>query len=254
MTSNTTTRRTVLRGAAWTAPAVVVAGSAPALAASTDACEPTPVLVDWQSSNYTRHNDKRGTYTIPLSDGTTMTLSISSVFSGGMKSGGLANSGLDGTSNDNLRLTSFNIGGTGQPGLALHQDNVGSGRLTDSQVVTFSFDRPVETLSFRVTDIDGNVKDFRDAIKPSGELVATPATGIRLSRATDPDFQGFWLKDQQTATPNNDASANLRLQGTNIQTFTLEYRNFDQNYVAGNDRDQRVFLTDIDITVPPTGC
>ena len=51
MTTHCTTRRNILRGAAWTTPAIALATAAPAMAASPDPCEPTPVTVDWESAN-----------------------------------------------------------------------------------------------------------------------------------------------------------------------------------------------------------
>lgn len=251
MTSNTTTRRTVLRGAAWTAPAVVVAGSAPALAASTDPCEPVPVTVDWQSANYTRNSAYAGVYTIPLSDGTTLRMNLSSVFTS-MSPGGVAGGGL--SSNDNLRRSQFNIGGTGEPGLVLHQNDKLHQRRNGYQTLTATFSRTISSISFAVTDIDWNRTDFRDAVRPSGNLTAVPSSGVRLSPSTDPRFRGYYRKETPGVTANDSSASNLQLSGTNLTSFTLEYANFDTDYDQHPDRDQAVFLTDFHITVPPTGC
>ncbi|WP_404371480.1 hypothetical protein [Kytococcus sedentarius] len=249
MISNTTTRRTVMRSAAWTAPAVVVAGSAPALAASP--CEPTPVTVDWESANYTRKSAYEGVYTIPLSDGSTLTMTLNSVFTS-MRPGGVAGGGL--SSNDNLRLSQFNIGGTGEPGLVLHQNDKLHQRQNGYQTLTVTFSRTISSISFAVTDIDWLRTDFRDAVRPSGNLTAVPSSGVRLSPSTDPRFRGYYRKETPGVTNNDDPASNLQLSGTNLTSFTLQYANFDQDYDRHDDRDQAVFLTDFDITVPPTGC
>lgn len=246
-----TTRRTVLRGAAWTAPAVVAAGSAPALAASTNPCEPVPVTVDWQSASYVRNSSTSGVYTIPLSDGSTVTMQLSSTFTN-MSAGGVT--APSATSNDNLRLSQFNIAGTGEPGLVLHQNDLKYQGLYGYQTLTVTFSRTISSISFAVTDIDWNPTDFRDAVRPSGNLTATPSSGVSISPSTDPNFAGYYRKQNQGSTDNASAESNLQLSGTNISTFSLRYANFDTSYNQHPDRDQRVFLTDFHLTVPPKGC
>ncbi|ACV06901.1 hypothetical protein I6I18_07230 [Kytococcus sedentarius] len=241
MTSNTTTRRTVLRGAAWTAPAVVVAGSAPALAASTDPCEPTPVTVDWESANYVRVSPYEGYYTIPLSDGSTMQLDIRAKFENMRPNG-------ERTTDDQLKLSTFDIGGTGEPGLILHQNDFGHRRLNGYQTVTFTFDRTLTTLDFQITDIDWNPDDFRDAVRPGSNLVATPQDTLEVTRS------GFYRPKVTGATDNDSGDNNLKLHGEQITEFTVEYANHDRGYDPKEDRAQRVFFTDFELTVPPIGC
>ncbi|MFL0459377.1 hypothetical protein ACH0CA_02705 [Kytococcus sedentarius] len=241
MTSNTTTRRTVLRGAAWTAPAVVVAGSAPALAASTDPCEPQPVTVDWQSANYVRVSPSRGYYTIPLSDETTMRLDISAEFVSMRPNG-------ERTTDDQLKLSTFDIGGTGEPGLILHQNDLRHRGRNGYQTVTFTFDRTLTTLDFQITDIDWNPYDFRDAVRPGSNLVATPEDTLEVTSS------GFYRPKVTGATDNDSGDNNLKLHGEQITQFTVEYANHDRGYNPNEDRAQRVFFTDFELTVPPIGC
>ena len=49
---------------------------------------------------------------------------------------------------------------------------------------------------------------------------------------------------------------NLRLHGEQITEFTVQYANHDRNYWWGSseDRAQRIFFTDFELTVPPIGC
>lgn len=248
---NTTTRRTLMKGAAWSAPAVAVSTAAPALAASPTPCTPIEVTVDWHSAQYTRVSSTSGYYTISLSDDTTLRMDIKSSFSGGMRAGGVAGDGV--TDNDNLRLSQFPIGGTGQPGLVLHQNDYYYPRYKGCngvQTVTFTFDRPVSTLDFAVTDIDAAKGDFSDAVSLSTNLTATPKAGV-----TGSYYNGAtWYKSTYYSPVNNaSGSNNLVAHGENITSFQVKYANWDQ-YSTGADRDQRVFLTDFDITIPPTGC
>lgn len=251
-----TTRRTLIRGAAWSAPVVAVAGSTPAVAASTDPCEPVPVTIDWQSARYTRVSASSGYYTIPLSDGTTITMQIKSTWSQ-MAPGGVASSD-GGTADDNLRLSKFNIGGTGQPGLVLHQNNYRYPGSYGYQTTTFTFSRPVSTLTFAVSDIDASKGDFRDAVSLSTNLTGTPSSTL-----TTQAYNGstWYVPKTYTLVDNALGAANVNVSGTDITSFSLKYSNFDTYWdLDGNgsypdrDRDQRVFLTGFKITVPPTGC
>lgn len=54
---------------------------------------------------------------------------------------------------------------------------------------------------------------------------------------------------------------NLRLTGKNLDSFSISYHNVDQHwgYTDNNGgyyhaRDQSVFLTNFEITLPPQGC
>ncbi len=248
----TSTRRTLLKGAAWSAPVVLASSAAPALAASADPCQPLPVTVDWESANYTRLSSTAGVYTIPSSDGSTITLNVTSRFVS-MQSGNPDNLALDGgTANDNLKLSNFIIGGTGQRGLVLHQHDRNYQGYDGYQEVTFTFSRQLSTINFQVADIDWVPGDFRDAIDPSSNLVATPERTLALS--TNPSFSGYYRPLNSGGTENASGLSNLRLRGSNITSFSLRYANFDTAYNSGYDRDQRVFLTDFDLTVPPIGC
>ncbi|QRO86734.1 hypothetical protein [Kytococcus sedentarius] len=56
------------------------------------------------------------------------------------------------------------------------------------------------------------------------------------------------------ATENKSGDNNLELHGELITAFTVEYANHDRGYDSREDRAQRVFFTDFELTVPPIGC
>lgn len=262
MTSNTTTRRTVMRSAAWTAPAVVVAGSAPALAASPDPCEPQPVTIDWDSGNYRRISDRAGVYTIVLPDGSTETLNITSTFSA--MDPGSPSPNADSPRDDNYAITTFPIGGPdGEPGLTFHQSDFRytnrprNSRVTDGyQDITFTFSREVQSVNFAVTDLDWLEKDFRDAVVPSDNLQATPSNGVRIadSRWAGTVYEGAYLKPTPGLTDNDDASSNVQLTGGPMTRFTLRYLNADRTFNQHPDRDQKIFITDLQVGITPADC
>lgn len=244
----TTSRRTVLRGAAWSAPVVATTAAAPAVAASE--CTPVPVTVDWESAHYTRVSDTYGFYEIPLSDGSTLRMEVNTSFVN-MNPGGNPPTDGQGTSNDNLRLSHFVIGGTGEPGLVLHQNNDGcaSGGYQD---VTFTFDRTISTIGFQVTDIDYVQYDFKDSVGFSTNLTTTPQP--TLSRWQGDDGRYWYYNDNPGDVDNASGNCNVRAHGENLTRFTVTYENWDRDDTQNLDRDQRVFLTDFAITVPPVGC
>ncbi|WP_144043011.1 hypothetical protein [Kytococcus schroeteri] len=244
----TTSRRTVLRGAAWSAPVVATATTAPAVAASE--CTPVPVTVDWESAHYTRVSDTYGFYEIPLSDGSTLRMEVNTSFVN-MNPGGNPPTDGQGTSNDNLRLSQFVIGGTDEPGLVLHQNNYGCAP-GGYQDVTFTFDRTISTIDFQVTDIDAVVHDFCDAVGFSTNLSTTPSNTLTGQQLAD---GRWWYQSAQTGdAPNSDGTHNVRAHGEKLTRFTVTYENWDNADNNTMDRDQRVFLTDFAITVPPVGC
>lgn len=187
-----------------------------------------------------RVSTSEGYYTIPLSDGSTMRLDIRAQFVNMRPNG-------EGTTDDQLKLSTFDIGGTGEPGLILHQNDRGYRDQNGYQKVTFTFDRTLTTLDFQITDIDWNPADFRDAVRPGSTLVATPQDTLEVTRS------GFYRPKDTGATDNDSGDNNLKLHGEQITAFTVEYANHDRKS-AGQDRAQRVFFTDLELTVPPIGC
>lgn len=167
-------RRALLRGAAWTVPAVTMAAAAPAYATSDQAgtppnsgvtpgptCRPVYYRLDW-ARDWTRPAGGTGTRSVLVTPGNTeldewdpVNLTVSSTFFGNMQA-------LDIDAARNLAVTQAAVGGTGSRGLTLAQRlssndaRTTQASHTDRQVVSFTFDRDVTQLSFTITDIDGH--------------------------------------------------------------------------------------------------
>ncbi|RYB92381.1 hypothetical protein EUA06_05335 [Nocardioides glacieisoli] len=148
-----TTRRTVVRGVAWTLPVVAMAATAPAYAASP--CDTTySFRLDWGVTPYTppanlTAEPNRGTATVtPTANGVPGALGISVTLE----------STLQGTTtrfDQNLNvLGTTGIGGLtpSQQGVAIRSTNVGG--LANTQTIRVTFGRPVSNVSFSVVDLD----------------------------------------------------------------------------------------------------
>ncbi|MGG5260738.1 hypothetical protein [Phycicoccus avicenniae] len=250
-------RRSVAAGMAWAVPVIAVGAAAPRAAASP--CNPQAYTLDWGGSNtsYTRNNaGTSGVATIDP-DGAgpvaSVSMSIASQFIGTMKAGNEF-----GNTNNNIRVSSSSVGGTGQVGLSFHQAltnayNVVPGR-SARQEVTFSFDAPVTGLTFMVTDIDSNAGDFNDRIEFSGAFTSQIANTNTLTGAgTQPNP----FAPTNANAPVNDTSStagNVRITypGT-ITSFTMTYWNAVSSY-SGVDRSQGVFLSDFAFSVIRNNC
>ncbi|CAM3666178.1 hypothetical protein [Nocardioides zeicaulis] len=164
-------RRTVVRGAAWSVPVVSMAATAPAFASST--CKDGAYQVRW-SLDYDGATDvATANRTTTSGTGTTgnaaLTLTVLSTFNGRMQAGS-ANVQNVGTYS-NLNVSPANIGGLGQRGLTIMQrcrdTSLGTPRRNNNQVITLKFNRPVWDLKFTLTDIDSNSGQYQDRIEIS---------------------------------------------------------------------------------------
>ena len=70
-----TTRRTLVRGAAWSVPVVAVAATAPAFAAS-PCSDRYSYLLNWGATPYTRANARNGSATVASADSTAVTVTF----------------------------------------------------------------------------------------------------------------------------------------------------------------------------------
>ena len=151
-------RRTVLRAAAWTAPAVSVAVAVPAYAACSPAStKPAPYTVDWGSKVYTRSSAASGVAVVPggLVGATPVDVVVTSS-----------------VSSSRVVRTSQNLSGSAQ-GLELHHASpIAAGR-NHRQTVTFTFSRDVTGLSFTIADVDSNQNGWWDRVELSGPRTFT---------------------------------------------------------------------------------
>lgn len=255
-------RRSVVRGAAWSVPVISVAATAPAFAASP--CS-TPVSPDmnWSTARYTgqwwnptdrgygywRTNNTTAAYLTQDPDGTgplqPLRLDISVSYGSNVRAEA-----------DQLFVTTQNVGGTSSRGLTLHQGprNVSqqSSTLLDrnKSVVTFTFSRQVSSLTFTMTDIDSATADFRDAIGISGAAITSysiqnPAQVQGVGTVTNP----FRVVPTNSAVDNfSQNGGNVTVTLSNVTTFQLHYWNFEP---AGNGDDQKVYLTNFQASYLP---
>lgn len=255
-------RRSVVKAGAWSLPVVAVATRLP-MQAATGECTPFDVGVDWTGAGYTRTSNSKAKYVAPFTNpvtGTpaTINVTLASVLVGtgisyGFEGGGATAGNLTG---DNLRLSGTNIGGTGAPGITLHQNQpntptTGSQR-NKRQELTFTFDKPVYNLSFGITDIDSQSGDFWDAIDFSSPAPYTATKGSTITGTGTP--ANPWATTAGNLPVDNDSgigSVNIVFAGP-VTTFTIYYWDKRTSTSSNVDNDQKVFITNLDFKV--SGC
>lgn len=255
MTGLQTSRRSVVRGAAWSIPVVAVAATAPAYAASP--CDPRPGTVLLWTASDVSHNresparavttyDPDGTGPVPA-----MTLTTTVVYSGNMKTG----TEFGNATNDSL-LIQGNVGGLNQAGLVMYQSttSTGAGSFNDRGAYTFTFSRPVTNLTFTITDVDSNGSQYRDAVMLTSGFteLSKPNTVIGAGTQANP------YRPAGDQTPTNDATGsagNVRVRYTGtISSFTITYWNQSANLGSptGNTNNQQaIFLSGLTFDYDP---
>lgn len=244
----TPTRRTVVRSAAWTVPAVAASTAAPAFAASP--CGTSYAWrVDWGAAgtSYTRGATvagvQTGTATVTGSTGTApMIVTFSSAMTGTMQRDA-----------DNLRLstdltqtaTVANVGATGGPGLNIsHAAAIPSGS-ANAQELSISFSRAVSGLAFTITDIDISNGDWSDRVELTGTRTGT-ATGVTGSgTSADP-----WRATNAGNAGNGSNTRNLDVvySGSIAANTPIVLRFWN----ASGNGNQRIFISDLTFTA--LGC
>ncbi|MCY4726643.1 hypothetical protein NYO98_10170 [Nocardioides sp. STR2] len=162
--SHITSRRTVLRAAAWTAPAVSVAVAVPAYAAASGpvACADATYEIRWASHYNAQSRTAVAGLVSAAGAGTVgrepLTMVVSSQFFGSTVAGSTGGY-------SNLALSPGNVGGTGRKGLTIMQratvDEFAAPRSNHRQEITLTFSRPVRNLAFKLSDIDANAEPSR---------------------------------------------------------------------------------------------
>lgn len=258
-----TSRRAVLAASAWSVPTVLVASAAPAFAAS---CKVIPYTMNWGGSGWTYVPTNSGS---PYAAGTgTGTATATTT---GMTPGQLADiqplivtgtsnvptsgsdnlmRGLNTTYNhdnnnstpnlviQNMRVSSFNVGNSGAPGLTLAQDadgNVGNNsnaRRPHHQQITLSFNRPVSNLAFTLSDLDQTSNNHIDKVELSGGIFTftRPGDGTVTGNGVYPAAgagTGPWtgvtnLANEVTGTQGN---VNITFGATPISSVAIRFWN-----------------------------
>ena len=151
--SRSVSRRTIVKGAAWSVPAIALAAAAPAFAAS----QCLPAVIDW---NAFADGTTPGTISVP---GTTpaLTATISVAYSSGSSPSATSGKVVDGPQG----------GVTGR----YYRVEFAPARQNNAATVTITFNRPVRDLRFTILDIDATT-GYRDQV-----VVTTP--GFSYQRA-----------------------------------------------------------------------
>lgn len=240
-TNLTTSRRTLVRGAAWSAPVVAVAATAPAYAASPCAATYNWRL-DWGTTSYTKANANLGSATVTNVAGTspiTVTF-VSSVTSG------ITRNAL----NLDLEPGISDIGdlGRNEQGLELwHSSSTNSNN--SYQTVQITFGRAIDNLAFTITDIDFSSGNFSDRVALSGTRTGTPASTYVVGSGTTSDP---WRPRDSNPGPisipdEGDSRGNVAVQYSgSVTSIELRYWN------RGGSGQQAIWISDMTWTA--SGC
>lgn len=254
-------RRSVVRGAVWAAPAIVVANAVPAYAAASTPAVDVAGVVDWDSGAYAYTSPLLASYVVnappDTQDVEPLTLDISHARGSNTKTGTqLGTSG--GTADLNLRVSTVGVGDTGAAGLTLHQAPVDNSLVQydpselNRSATTFTFSRPVTDLSFTICGIDWAGNDFIDGVSVVGaesdglihdlSKISTLGVGVPLEEiycAND------WV------APLGPTAASVSITVPSAQSFSVGYWHMVKDpYDPAPDRDQQVYLSDFAFTYP----
>jgi hypothetical protein len=232
-------RRTVLRAAAWTAPAVSVAVAVPAYAA----CSPASAVsstykLQWGTGTYTRSSAASGSASVPGSGVGAQPVNV------------FVTSTVTSTK---VKPTAQNLVGSAQ-GLELHHGSPVTAGRENRQTVTFTFSRPVSGLAFKITDIDSQSRGWYDRVALSGSrnFAVNQHTenwwGWTVRRdnilGTGTLDNPWYLWDSNTVVGNTgDDRGDVRVAYNEpVTTIALDY----WTSVAGSN--QRIWLSDFSFT------
>ncbi|WP_322920228.1 hypothetical protein [Nocardioides renjunii] len=264
-----TSRRALVRGAAWSVPVVTMAATAPAFAASPCSDRYTYQL-NWGTTPYSRTSFRASSATVSSLDSSAVTVSFASVsYSNDVVNNTTtsnnrpdqtrnltvpANTGT-GTTQDPV-VTSLG-GRQGERGVMLYHAASTPGR-GNRQEVTITFSRPVRGLSFYVTDIDTITNPaYSDRV----EVLARTGTGAIVGFANVKDgvtgngVNGDpWLRAGDSNVGENAGGAQVQVNfpttttgAADVKTVTITYWNN-----SGGTQYHRVFLGDLNFTA--IGC
>ena len=246
-------RRTIVKGGAWAVPVVSMAASLPSVPLS-GPCLPFDLGLVWTGAGYVRYSNTSASYVAPFQNPVTgqndqITVTMSATFFGNMESG------PEGIGTDrNLRLTTFNVGGTGARGITMHQhlSNRSTTMRNHRQELTFTFDKPVYELKFGITDIDSASGDFWDHVELKSPSAWTYTNGSTITGAGV--LNNAWRNpNDNDPVDNTTGIGNANITFTDpVTTFTIVY--WDNRVSTGwnIDNDQNIFITNLDFKV--SGC
>lgn len=278
------TRRRVTTGLAWSAPAVAAAVAAP-LAAATP-CFTTTFSDSWSSTNYRRVTTTTSVYQAPDPDGagpaSGVRIDISASYGSNLQAGKAVGSG-----NWNLQAsTNGTQGGSYTQYLAFHQaprvsEYRGGGLYDDdgwdfttasmgsatqqanTAAYTFTFDRPVDNLSFTILDIDStdnstwlsSNQDFWDIVWLSAVNGSSPVSYSQTKADSthllgDGSFSNPWrARNSNSPVDPSSAVGNVTVSFAEPLTqFTVYYGHGLRKRNGSSDPDQNIFISNLSFT------
>ena len=265
-------RRTVLRAAAWTAPAVSVAVAVPAYAAASGpvVCADATYEIQWASSYNAQTKSAIARLTGAAGAGTLgnapLTMVVSSRFFGSMTAGSTG-------SYSNLALSPNNVGGTGKRGLTIMQrasvDEFSTPRSNHRQEITLTFSRPVKNLQLKLSDIDANEEEsrwewyrekgqwkqreikrgqYQDRVWLSGNPAGTKAGMVAGSGTAGDPWRSTSTDVEHDPVSGGNGNVSVSYAGKPASmAYVLTYWN-DQPGELTADALQGIFLTDLTFT------
>ncbi len=259
-TPTTTTRRTLLTAAAWSAPVVATAIAAPLAAASTLCVDPD-VGINWGLATVSGTAATLGASSTlnrtavfrPQNSTRPSTPNISATvrhsFSGNMRA----------ETNDGT-VSAQNVGGIGQRGYQINQFN-GANALTqpsanDFQTVVFTFAEDLYNVRFSITDIDrlwragnGLTRDFLDGVvlesaAPRTFSIPSGSTVTGAGTATSPWYNSVdGNKGEDAPGGQVDVVFAGPVRSFTVRYFNLGYMLGTTNNTVNTDNDQTIFVT-----------
>lgn len=258
---STPSRRSVVRGVAWSVPVVSVAATAPAFAASP--CQTRyPYRLDWGTTSYSRTNARNASASVSSTGGTPVAVTFASVSSSTANVPDPARN-LTVPSNTGMGTTAdpvvTSLGGRpGERGVMVYHASSTIGR-ANRQEVTITFGRPVRDLQFWITDIDTITSPaYSDRV----ELVGRNANGVVVpfgsanDGVTGAGSEGSpWQRAANSNVSENAAGAQTLVSfatpspsdATDVKSLVLTYWN-----ATGGTQYHRIFLGDLSFSA--LGC
>ncbi|AKU16096.1 hypothetical protein VV02_09870 [Luteipulveratus mongoliensis] len=214
--------------------------AAPASAASV--CTPTPYVLQWGQTAYTRNSSTSGVAVIPPSTGSgaPVTMTISSTFAGDQTPLGASN----------LALTPGTVGGLGQRAITLAQEfPTNTSTRAENQIATFTFSQAVTGLQFTICDIDSASNGWWDQVEltSAAAFTAVPGTGVSGTGSTASPWH---------ATSNNTNYPNTSGQGNVAVTMPGPVTSFQIRYWNATrlKSNQAIFIAFLNFIATPETC
>ncbi len=252
-------RRQIAVGAAWAVPVVVTTAPAPVYAASF--CVNQCYTLDWDNAGQGFLGDAVGLdpnvdwtrtgYVAPTAPCT----KYLNVTVAQQRTGGMYQPGVYQASTRTDTAGDFSIGRNidsatqvpaAQPGLVLYQSNIIGYSSTESETVTFTFDRPIQTVTFTIYDVTrqgtgtsySNINDYQDrvafnvagtvtkqgdTVPTASNLVSTRNPTAAASQSTFGDITNFINRSSEYLTTSTDRSVGVSLTLAGASSFQMIY-------------------------------